>query len=116
MPDIPVERPGPGAYDPPMEARVARLEEDMRDVKATLGRLEPMIVRMDATIAAVLPTLATKAELADLRGEVKAEISELRGEMRSGLAEKPNKTYMWGVITALITAYAAGLAALAMIR
>jgi hypothetical protein len=32
------------------------------------------------------------------------------------LAEKPSKTYMWGVLAVLITAYAAGLAALAIVR
>jgi len=117
----------PPSYDPNMEARVARLEEDMREVKAVLLRLEPMIVRMDAIITTTLPQLSTKAELAAVRSELKQEIAEgrseswqqiteLRGELRAGLAEKPSKTYMWGVLTALITAYAAGLAALAMLR
>ena len=32
------------AQDPPLEARVGRLEVDMHDVKSTLGRLEPLIV------------------------------------------------------------------------
>lgn len=77
-----------------MEARVARLEEDVRDVKAVLARIEPMIIRIDATMTATLPTLATKAEL----------------------AEKPSKTYMWGILGVLITAYAAGLAAMAVIH
>jgi hypothetical protein len=49
-----------------MEARVARLEQDMHEVKALLSRLEPLIVRIDAVIGATLPTLATKAELAEL--------------------------------------------------
>ena len=52
-------------------------------------------------LAATLPHLATKAELAELRAE---------------LADKPSKTYMWGVLATLITAYAAGLAALAIVR
>ena len=62
----------------------------MREVKAVLARIEPMIIRIDAT----MPHLATKAEL----------------------AEKPSKTYMWGILGVLITAYAAGLAAMAVIR
>ncbi|MBV8614952.1 MAG: hypothetical protein JOY66_14485 [Acetobacteraceae bacterium] len=78
-----------------------RLEEDMRDVKATLVRLEPMIVRIDATLTATLPHLATKAELADLRSE---------------LADKPGKAYLWGMLAVLIAAYAAGLAGLAVLR
>jgi len=66
----------------------------MRDVKATLARLEPMIGRIDATLTATLPHLATRAEL----------------------AEKPGKAYLWGVLAVLIAAYAAGLAGLAVLR
>ena len=105
MPDIHVENAGAQPYDPRMEACVARLEEDMREVKGILARIEPMIIRIDAVIGATLPTLATKADIADLRSE-----------LRSELADKPSKIYMWGVLGVLITAYAAGLAAIAMIR
>ncbi len=93
----PVDRPGPGHYDPNMEARVARLEDDMREVKGILAQMLPMIVRIDAT----LPHLATKAKLSELRAE---------------LAEKPGKAYLWGVLAVLLAAYAAGLAAIAIIR
>lgn len=94
MPDVHVENARAQPYDPRMEARAARLEEDMREVKAVLSRLEPMIIRIDAVVSATLPTLATKAEL----------------------AEKPSKTYMWGILVVLIAAYAAGLAAMSVIR
>ncbi len=30
-----------------MEARVARLEEDMADAKTALGRIEPLLIRID---------------------------------------------------------------------
>ena len=113
---MPVAGGGPDAYDPPMEMRVARLEEDMREVKAVLLRLEPIIVRMDAVMTSMLPQLATKAELSDLRGELHSGLSDLRGELRAGLADKPSKTYLWGILGVLITAYAAGLAALAIVR
>ena len=124
---MPVASGGSDAYDPRMEARVARLEEDVREVKAVLSRLEPIIVRMDAVITSTLPQLATKAEVAqlrgemhtglsDLRGELHTGLSDLRGELRAGLAEKPSKTYLWGILGVLITAYAAGLAALAIVR
>lgn len=83
------------------EPRVARLEEDMGEVRAALARLEPTIVRIDAT----LPHLATKAELA----ATKAELAEK-------LAEKPGKLYLWGMLTALIAAYGAGLAAVAVLH
>jgi hypothetical protein len=101
MPDTPVERSGGGRYDPALETRVSRLEEDMRDMRATMGRLEISVAEIKAMLGATLPHLATKAELAELRAE---------------LAEKPSKTYMWGVLAVLITAYAAGLAALAIVR
>ena len=51
FPDRPLGPPIDGGGGPPhtpdMEARVAALEIDVKEVKATLGRLEPMLVRMD---------------------------------------------------------------------
>ena len=87
---------GSEPHDPRME---------MREVKAILGRLEPMLIRMGARLKATLPHLATKAELADSRSE-----------MRGALADKPSKTYMWGILGVLLTAYACGLAGLAVLR
>ena len=49
--------------------------------------------KSDARWDATLPHLATKADL----------------------AEKPSHTYMWGILAALLTAYACGLAALAIL-
>jgi hypothetical protein len=81
-----------------MEASVTRLEEDMRDVKAAISRLEATTIRIETMLMATLPHLATKAELAELR------------------ADLPSKTYMWGILAALLTAYACGLAALAVLK
>jgi hypothetical protein len=105
MPDTPLERSGGGPYDPALEPRVSRLEDDMRDMRTTMVRLEVSVARIEAMLDATLPHLATKAEVTDLRMEV-----------RTGLADKPGKTYMWGILAVLITAYAAGLAALAIVR
>lgn len=80
------------------DLRLDHLEEDVREIKAVLGRLEPLIIRMDQRMTSELPTLATKAELAELRVE---------------LAEKPGKWWLAGAIAVLIAAYAAGLSALA---
>ena len=85
---------GGGPHDTDMDARVGRLEGDMRELKATLGRLEPLIVRLDEQIRATLPHLATKADLAD----------------------KPGKAYLWAILAALVAAYAAGLAGLAILK
>jgi hypothetical protein len=145
MPDSPVEPSAPGPVPADLGERVSRLEGDMRDVKGVLSRLEPLIVRMDAA----LPHLATKADLAEMRGELSGEIARVRGDLSAqivgargdisveiarvrgelateiattrgdlpaALAEKPSKAYLWGVLTALVAAYTAGLAALAVLR
>ena len=75
-----------------MEARVERLERDVTDIKATLGRLEPMIVSIHAQI----PYLATKAELGAVRGE---------------LARKPGYGAMWSMGIALFALTAPAMSA-----
>jgi len=109
MPDTPVAPRDGGPYDPLMEARVSRLEEDMREVKATLPRMEAAIIRIEATLAATLPHLATKADIADVKSELKSDIARLD-------ADKPGKAYMWGILAVLLKAYACGLAALAVLK
>lgn len=125
MPDTQVESKDDHPY-PALELRVSRLETDVHEVKATMSRLELLVTEIKATLDATLPHLATKAELAGLRTETaemraewKQDIGQLRAEMadlKVDLAEKPGKTYMWGVMTALLAAYACGLAALAVLK
>jgi hypothetical protein len=98
--DTPVEPPNRDGYDA-LASRVVRVEGDVRDIKETLTDLRVMIARMDAQ----LPHLATKSEIA-----------HLEARMEAGFAEKPSKTYMWGILGVLLTAYACGLAALAILR
>jgi hypothetical protein len=112
MPDIPIAGDGDDGYDPRMEERVSRVEENISDMKSsvarledTTSRLEVAIVRMEAKLDATLPHLATKAEVA-----------ELRADMVAGFADKPSKTYMWGILAVLLTAYACGLAGLAVLK
>jgi hypothetical protein len=76
------------------EARLDRLEEDVREIKATLRRLEPLIIRIDERLQTELPHLATKAEL----------------------AEKPSRAYLWGVMAAMVGAQAVALAATGLFR
>ena len=73
--------------------------------QAGLARVEAALGEIKAMLAASLPHLATRAELADLRGELRAE-----------LGEKPGKLYMWGILAVLVAAYAAGLAGLAVLK
>ncbi len=133
MPDTPVESTSRGPYDPSLEPRVSRLEEDMREVKAANSRLETMVVdirqsvtRIEATLTATLPHLATKAEVAEIMKTLphlatKAEVAEILKTLphlatKAEVAEKPGKAYLVGLIGILIAAYAAGLAALAVLK
>jgi hypothetical protein len=77
---------------------MGRLEE-------RIGRVELAVVRIEAMLAATLPHLATKTGVADLRTD-----------MVAGFADKPGKTYMWGILAVLLTAYACGLAGLAILK
>jgi hypothetical protein len=119
MPDTPIAAGDGGPYDPVMEMRVSRLEEDMRDVESSIARLDATTARIEMTtveikamLAATLPHLATKAELASGLAEQTTRIADLA----VALAEKPGKTYMWGILAVLLTAYAFGLAGLAVLR
>ena len=104
MPDT-VEPSANGPYLPSLEARVSRLEEEQRGMRGSLARLELAVARIEAMLAATLPHLVTKAELAELRAE---------------LAEKPSKTYLWLVLGVLMTAvlgsFGAGLAAISILH
>jgi hypothetical protein len=96
----------------------------MHEVKGTSGRLETMVIdlrqavtRIEATLTATLPHLATKAEVAEILQTLphlatKAELADLRAD----LAERPSRTYLWAVLAVLCTAYASGLALLALVK
>jgi hypothetical protein len=71
------------------EDRLDRLEADVHEIKTTLARVEPMIIRIDAQ----LPRLATKAEL----------------------EKKPGHAELWGAIAAMVGAQAVLIAVLAVI-
>jgi hypothetical protein len=144
------------------------VEHDVRDLKDTLADLKTIVVRMDAKLDAVLPHLATKADVANLENKlvamgadmdlrfgavdakfdaVDAKFEAMDAKMdakfdamdakmdaklgvmdarleatlphlatKADLADKPSKTYMWGILAALLTAYACGLAALAVLK
>jgi predicted RNase H-like nuclease (RuvC/YqgF family) len=119
MPGTPIAPFNGDPYHLRIEERVSRLEENMQEVKASLIRLDERTIRLENTLteikamlAATLPHLATKAELAAGLAEQRERISELTIAM----TEKPSKTYMWGILAVLLTAYACGLAGLAVLR
>jgi len=132
MPDTPVAPASGEPYDPSIAIRVSRLEMEMREERAARSQVEAAIIRIEA----ILPHLATRADIADLRADVarvdgkadltagkvdsmQADFAGLRRDvtrLEVALADKPSKLYMWGVLTALLTAYACGLAALAILK
>ena len=79
------------AADAKFEAMDAKMDAKFDAMDA---KMDAKLGVMDARLEATLPHLATKADLAD----------------------KPGKTYMWGILAALLTAYACGLAALAVLK
>jgi chromosome segregation ATPase len=64
-----------------MATRVSRLEEDVGEIKAALRRIEPMMVQM----LAVIPHLATKADLKADIGSVRDEMHSLRAELKNDM-------------------------------
>jgi DNA anti-recombination protein RmuC len=74
MPDTTIEQPTGGPYDPPLEPRVTRLEENMGDLKAIIARID-----------AILPHLATAAQVAELRGEIDVKFARFAGEFDTRL-------------------------------
>ena len=111
------------------------MENDVRDLKHTLAELKTMVVRMNARLDAILPHLATKADLAIMEtrlGAVDAKLGVMDARLDATLShlatkaelaqievklvDKPGKTYMWGILAALLTAYACGLAALVVLK
>lgn len=52
-----------------------------------LNRIEARLDAMTATISTLSSTMATRAELAELRSDVSAELAELRSDVSTMLAE-----------------------------
>jgi hypothetical protein len=94
---------GGGPRDPSIYERVSHLEVDMKDVKSTLIRLEPLIINIHSQV----PHLATKVEFAT----TKTDIERLRGDVMSTLASKPGRGDMWTMAVALFALVAGAMAA-----
>jgi hypothetical protein len=72
-----------GGEPPDMEQRLRHLEQDMVSVKATLGHIQ----------GTLNTSVATKADLFELKGELKSEVRDLRAEMHSLMRQQ----IMWNV-------------------
>ena len=101
------EGTGGGRDMPGIEVRVVTLENEMREVRAILGRMEPLLVRLDERTA----NLATKAELAEVRADLKAELGEVRSDILVELAGKATKGTVWTVGLTLAGVIVAAMAA-----
>jgi hypothetical protein len=71
-----------------VKAALARLEPMVE----RLTRLEPMVERLVTLFETVLPHLATKAEVSDLRTEMHDQYAALRTEMQSGSDDQRTET------------------------
>src|SRR5580704_17753225 len=98
--DEPVEPGNGGRYGPDIEPRLSRVEYEVRDHKGTQADLKSIVARIEAKLDAVLPYLATKADLAatqsdltNLRATLDATLPHLA--TKADLADKPSKAYMW---------------------
>jgi chromosome segregation ATPase len=97
------------------EARIDRLELRFDGLDDRLRRIEDAVIRIEATLAATLPHLATKAELATGLADVRSELGSQISSLRTELADKPSRLYMWGVMAAMTAAYTAALAAMGVL-
>lgn len=82
MLDTPVFRSPLMVRGSSVAARVARLEDDIADVKWLLGQMMPMLARLDVTLSAALPQLANPAAVAEFRMELKGELADLLCDIR----------------------------------
>jgi hypothetical protein len=85
--------PDEGRHDPWLEAGVSRVEDGMGEVRGTLRRMAPIII-------------------AGLRQDLSSGIAGIK----VALVEKPSRIDMWGIMTAMVAAFAHGLAGLAVVK
>jgi hypothetical protein len=76
---------GEGPYDGGMEARAARLEAGMSDIKATLARLEPLLSQVSK-------------DLADIRTKDSVELKVAVAKLEGPSSQLPTTVRMMGFI------------------
>ncbi len=86
---------GSGPFDP-LEARVARLEADMREVKANTRAIGDSLIRIEGK----LDTKASAADLAEIKGKLDSKASAADvGTLSGKLNDKPDT---WKVVTIVL--------------
>jgi hypothetical protein len=89
---------GGSTYDPMIEARVASLEADVKNIRETIGEMK-------------IDLREVRSDLNDLRAEVRSDISELKvnvATLTERVAHLPTKGYIgWWITLGLSAAVAA---------
>ncbi len=90
---------GGGPHDPDMETRVSALESEMKDVTATLTRMDVSLARIEVTLG----SLATKADIAFVTGAIStlAEKVSAQGARLANVETAINETVKSAVGKAL---------------
>ena len=103
-----MDTPAP-QHDPGLESRVFRLEDDVGTVRESLARIE-----------AVLPHLATAAQIAEMRaelagtkGDLGGQISDLRADLGGQISELRGRMNHLPTAWQMMTAIVAGQCTLA---
>jgi len=78
-----------------MEHRVTKLESEMEAIKLDLGILKA--------------TVATKADLAEVRAEAKAAVADVKAETKAAIAEAKNAIIVWVVGSVFLAQLLPGL-------
>lgn len=80
--------------------------------------IRDVVIRTEAMLAATLPNFATRSAVDRIEAMLAAVLPTLA--TKAELAEKPGKTYLWGIlgvlVTAILGAFGAGLAAVAILH
>jgi hypothetical protein len=96
-----------------LDGKIGALDGKIGAFDGKIGTLDGKIGTLDGKIGTLDGKIGTlDGKIGDLRAEMHRELGKLRAELN----EKPGKTYLWMVLGVLIMAYAAGLAALAVLK
>ena len=94
-----IKRPGGGTGGgdgtDEINRRLSSLEQDVKEITATLGT----ILQTQIEIKATLPHLATTAQ-----------VESVRGQLETQLMERPTRTELWAMVGAMVAAFAAAAA------
>jgi hypothetical protein len=110
------------------DIRTNRLEEDVREISGRLRAVEQTVIRIEerlqhvaseavvgrieATLNAMLPHLATRAELTTGLSGLRTEI----GEVKVAVAGMPTRTEMWVILGIMMGGFAVILTALTFLQ